>query len=352
MTIQEKIGGKRIILFSLLTFDYEKLITDKLRFFGAHVDFYDERPSNTLFTKGIIRIKRSFYQKQINKYYRKILNDISKIQYDFLFVITGEVIPEFFLKEFRLKNPMCYCVYYTWDSFANCSHPLSILNYFDKSFTFDSADALKYNINFRPLFFADQFGVLNNNNNNNIKYNLLFIGTAHSDRYKIANQIVNWCKSKNLTSFAYYYIQSKSVFIYKRIFDSSFKEINHTELNYKSLDFDSVLELYRMSLVVLDINHPLQTGLTMRTFEALGAEKKLITTNSAIKFYPFYNQNNILIIDRRNPIVNEQFFVTPFIPYVNSLKFSMSISGWVCDLFLSETKNNDWFSDNLSLYSN
>ncbi|MEK5777604.1 lipopolysaccharide biosynthesis protein, partial [Acinetobacter nosocomialis] len=59
-----------------------------------------------------------------------------------------------------------------------------------------------------------------------------------------------------------------------------------------------IVELYAKSNIILDISHPGQSGLTMRTFEAIGAGKKLITTNTNIKEYPFYNANNIFIISR------------------------------------------------------
>ena len=43
-----------------------------------------------------------------------------------------------------------------------------------------------------------------------------------------------------------------------------------------------------------------QDGLTMRTFEVIGQEKKLITTNSSIVKYDFYNSNNIFLLKEDN----------------------------------------------------
>ena len=122
--------------------------------------------------------------------------------------------------------------------------------------------------------------------------------------------------------------------MYKLLFDQAFKKINYCELKYKSLDLESVKELYQMSKVILDINHPHQTGLTMRTFEALGAGKKLITTNKSIMQYSFYNQNNIHVINRQDPVISKDFFETPFLPIADEIKYEMSISGWLSELFL------------------
>ena len=105
----------------------------------------------------------------------------------------------FFLKEFKRRNPNCVFIFYTWDSFKNNPNAVSILEYFDKKFTFDTNDAIKHNLNFRPLFFIDRYGEIVNKK---IKYNLLFLGTAHSDRYKISDNIVNWCLENNFSSYA------------------------------------------------------------------------------------------------------------------------------------------------------
>ena len=66
--------GKKILLLSANFFDYEKAIVNRLKEFSAEVDFYNERPSNSVFTKGIIRVKSSLYQTRIEKYYQKDLN--------------------------------------------------------------------------------------------------------------------------------------------------------------------------------------------------------------------------------------------------------------------------------------
>ena len=88
--------GKKILFLSANFFGYEKAITQKLLELGAEVDFYNERPSDSIFTKGIIRVRRKFYQKKINRYYRKISEEIIDKKYDFLLLIKGETIPFFF----------------------------------------------------------------------------------------------------------------------------------------------------------------------------------------------------------------------------------------------------------------
>lgn len=341
MTLKEKISNKNILFFSVQTFNLERELKDKMEKNGAKVTYYDERPANNNFAKGIIRLKRGMYQKRIDAYYRNILNEINADKFDFLFVNRGEVITEFFLQEFRKMQPQCEMIFFTWDSFTNHAHPTTILKYFDKRFSFDREDAEKFNIGFRPLFYLDKYKDVGNPASKKFKYDLLFLGTAHSDRYIISTEVAKWCKSVGFNSFTYYYMQSKAVYFYKKIFDSSFKTFDYKKLSFKSITINDIVELYKSSKVILDINHPGQKGLTMRTFEAIGAKKKLITTNLEIRKYPFYNPQNFFIIDRNSPSLDKAFFETEYKPMDEDLYDKCSLEGWFTDIFTKDEKN-DW----------
>ena len=333
----ESLKNKKILYISVKTFNYELEIANKLREFGAKVDYFDERPSNSVLTKGIIRLKRSFFQKKINTYYKSILKKIESEKYDFFFLVKGEVIPSFFLAKLKLLQKDCSFIYYTWDSFENNPNAFSILHFFDKKLTFDPLDAESFKLEFRPLFYIDKYEKMKNIKKS--KYKMLFLGTAHSDRYRISNDVVNWCKKHDFSTFTYYYMQSKLVYFLKSKFDASFKDFDYKKLNFKSLSIDEIIKYYEDSSIILDINHPNQRGLTMRTFEALGAGKKIITTNKEIKKYSFYNSNNIFVIDRENIELEKAFFEFNFNPINEDILFEMSITGWIKSVFIQNDSN-------------
>lgn len=339
MMIEEVLKNKNILFFSVQTFNLEKEILSKLQQLGANVDYYDERPSNNNFTKGIIRIKRDLLQIKINKYYSKILLDISNKKYDYLFVNKGEVVPEFFLNEFKKQQPHCHCIFYTWDSFLNNKNAVAILKYFHEKFSFDSDDAVKFGLKFRPLFYLDFYQDIHVDSKAEIKNDLLFLGTAHSDRYRISSNIVDWCNKNDIKSYCYYYMQGKLVYIYKKLFDKTFKDFEYKKLSFESLKAKDLFQLYQDSKVILDINHPGQKGLTMRTFEAIGARRKIITTNSEIRKYKFYDPNNILIVDRENIVLNKQFFESEYKDIESTLYERMSLRGWLTCLFVKNEPN-------------
>ena len=331
MVLKEYLANKKILFLSVQTFNLEVEIKNKLEELGAQVTYYDERPANNNFIKGIIRLKRGLVQKRIDTYYKEILSNATKIQYDYLFVNRGEVVPAFFLEELKKTHSNCQFIFYTWDSFANHTHPTTILKYFDRKLTFDPQDAILYKINFRPLFYLDAY---KNLTHLPTKFDILFLGTAHSDRYKISSLIKKWAFNNNLTCFCYYYMHGKLVYFYKKIFDKTFKEFKYNHLSFKSLNINYIVKLYQQSKVILDINHPHQMGLTMRTFEAIGAKRKIITTNSEISKYPFYNEKNILIINRNDIKLNLDFFEGDYKELDTKLYDKFSLEGWLFNIFV------------------
>lgn len=343
MSLGSKFIGKKILFLSVQTFDLQREIKEKLEELGAEVYYFDERPANNNFTKGIIRLKPSLLKKKIKKYYSSIFKKISEIKFDYLFVNRGEIVPKEFILKFKSANPNCKSIFYTWDSFKNNPNPIDIIELFDRKFTFDSEDAEQKNINFRPLFYLQDFSKIKGEGLDS-NYNLLFLGTAHSDRYKLSSEINNWCLKNNLSTYCYYYMQGRFVYFFKKFFDRSFKEFDFKKLSFISLNKNQILNLYKQSNCILDIHHPWQKGLTMRTIEAIGAGKKLITTNAEIKRYSFYNPANILVIDREKIDLNLDFFRSKYQEIDQKIYERLSLEGWLNCIFF-EDESDIWIAE-------
>lgn len=325
--------NKKIIFFSAAFFNYEKAIVEKLLNLGASVNYYNERPSNSTLAKGTIRVNRKLYQRKIQNYYQKILEKTSGKAYDFLFIIKGETVPEYFLKQFKINHPETKLIYYGYDPFSEYPEIHKILPYFDKKLTFDRQDAVEFQMQFRPLFFIDEYF---NKENSDFQYDLSFIGSAHTDRFLVGEMVEDLAKKINLKTYFYYFAPSKSILLLKRIFDKHFEKLNLKKVSYQQFSHQEISEIYQNSKAVLDIQKPFQNGLTMRTFEVLAAGRKLITTNEDIIHYPFYNANNILIINREKPILPKDFFETSFNPLSQNELYKMSLHSWLQDVFFEE----------------
>lgn len=338
--INGSLKGKKILFISVSTFNLEVEIKNKLESLGAIVTYFNERPNNSNMTKAIIRVKKSIYKNKITNYYKTIISEIDGKDFDYLFVNKGEVVPVFFLEYFIEKFPSVKRIFYCWDSFANNPNALNIIKYFDQKSTFDPVDSVTYGLNFRPLFFLDEYKGLKKGKES---LDLLFLGTAHSDRYVISDKIKDWCIKNGLSAFCFYYMQGKFVYFYKKYFDKTFKQFDYKKLSFISLNKKQILEYYEKSKVILDINHPNQKGLTLRTFETLGAGKKLMTTNMEIKKFPFYNENNVNVIDRANLDIQKSFFETPYLEVDNSIYEKFSLDGFLYNIFINP-ENDYWKS--------
>ena len=109
---------KKILFISPYFFGYEKAIVARLRELGAEVDFYNERPSDTIITKGMIRVKSKLYRKKILRYYEKLWQKLEEKNYDYFLLIKGESIPLSFLEKFASANPNTKKIFYSYDATA------------------------------------------------------------------------------------------------------------------------------------------------------------------------------------------------------------------------------------------
>lgn len=324
--------NKRVLLIAPTFFGYEKSINKKLEERGAKVDYYDERPANTFWDKGLIRLNKNFLKKKIAKYYNQIYTDISQNQYDYVLVINIEAMPIKFLAQLREKVPSARFVLYMWDSISNKKETHNYLPFFDVIYSFDDNDCSKYpNIKFRPLFYLDEYKALRNQKEKNI-YDISFIGTAHSDRLSILNKLKKSIEACNILFYSYVFLHSKKLFFWNKLTNPSFKNVRVEDCSYIPLSKDDVINIIRNSKIVIDIQHPGQNGLTMRTIEMLGAERKLITTNQSIMKYDFFRPENICILDRYNPKIPKDFLGTSYISLDDKLYYKYSLDGWLNEI--------------------
>ena len=65
----------------------------------------------------------------------------------------------------------------------------------------------------------------------------------------------------------------------------------------KQIPTSEYRKLIKRSKIVLDSNAAHQDGLTARFMWSLGEERKIITTNKAVKEYDFYTPEQIFVVD-------------------------------------------------------
>ena len=325
--------NKRILMLSPSFFGYHKYIADAIRERGCEVDLYDERLDNGFVAKVCLRYNVKAYRPVVRRYFEEIIRANKHKVYDYILVVKGEGVNEEVIGLFREAYPNAKFILYLWDSVSNIPDCEKRMKMYDRVLTFDRMDARKYNIVFLPLFFGKSYQKLVQRSD--LTHNLCFIGTIHSDRQKIIGMLEAdpAVTTGEKDFFCYGYLQGWFMYWYFFLRRGEFRKKRPKDFQYTQMPADEVAEHMARSVAILDIEHPKQTGLTMRTIETIGMGKKMVTTNLDIANYDFYNSNNILIIDRNNPKIEPTFFQTPYEPLPEELYKKYSINGWIDAVF-------------------
>ena len=320
------LANKNILFVAPSFFGYGQEIKQELEKQGAQVDLLLDRPFKSSFMKGMTTINRQMVMGIAKQYYQKKLMEYARSHYDLVFVINGQTLSPQILSQWRQAFPRAQFVLYVWDSIKNRQTIQKNFEFFDCCFSFDKNDADFFGLNFHPLFFSR--GFQNTRPQNTSSYDVSFVGTAHTNRYAVVSTI-SQLFSKNIRFYKYLYLQAKWVYFYYKATNPTFRSSTMNEFVFNPLDKEMVQKIFFQSTSILDIEHPLQTGLTIRSLEALGAKKKLITTNKNIIDYDFYNSENILVLDRNAPKIREEFFYEPYKEVDDLIYKKYSIVGWL-----------------------
>jgi hypothetical protein len=305
----------KVLFFCSQFRDYDTALSHKMAEMGYEVTFYNDNPPSWWFREAIkyssIRTKFSSFLhffEILNS--RKILRKVGKIKFDYVLVIKGAFLPYDFYRKLREMNPDAKFIMYQWDSHKNYCKTmkkdfLDNRKFFDRIYSFDRTDCgCIEGLEYQPLFYADEYKELRNNTAEHSIYDLFFIGVMHGHRMKILENIYFNLKEYNLR-FCFLIFNYRS---------GSTSEIEGFKILPKTIDREEVISFMDKSRVVVDIHSSGQDGITIRTFEALAAGKKLATTNRMIMKEPFYNPSNIFVFEMENPVIPIDFISEPASP--------------------------------------
>lgn len=320
--------GKRILYFAPKFFGYELEIAGELSNRGAELDILPDRIFDSPFMTAVTKLRRDWVIPAANRIYREKINAFARTKYDMVFVVNGQTLSKELLHELRLQYPTAQFILYMWDAIKNRRSAIDNLEFFDACFTFDREDASKFSMQFRPLFFSKGF---ERNALDTEEYDVSFVGTAHTDRYAVVRAVSEQLPV-TLKSYWYLFLQAPWVYYYYRLTNPAYKGAIKSDFQFQPVAKAELQKVFFSSRTILDIEHPNQTGLTMRTFETLGSAKKLITTNVKINEYDFFSSENICVIDRQRPTIPASFFTSAYAPLSTDLYRKYSLKGWLDEI--------------------
>lgn len=334
------LNDKKILLIAPKFFGYENEIIRVLQHYGAEVSFIQENIDSTFFIQKVInKLPRFISDKMRTYHFISRLKRQDLRNFDYVFCIRIDLFNDNILSYLRIQCKHAKFILYFWDSVRNMRNAKKIATYFDNVFTFDKNDYFENRSlgwRFRPLFYIDKFKNIPSTTEKSI--DLLFIATLSPARAKLYLWLRDFCKKNNLRLYTYFYVKPYVWFVNKNK-NEAYKAFPSNILHGSGLSLDDVCEYFRKSKVIVDCSSPTQSGLTMRTIETFGANKKVITTNNAISSYDLYDPHNHLVLsstedERLLSFIQDKSFSEPDSKLYNKY----SLQGWIEEIFNESNK--------------
>ncbi|MEK3879585.1 hypothetical protein [Paenibacillus sp. FSL M7-0420] len=335
-------NNKNVLYIGTPFFGYYKQIITEFEEQGCSVDYYNDRPSEGALTKGLIKIKRSLMNYFIQKYFEKIMTETQNKSYDIVFIVNCKVFTPMMILKLKDIHKNARFVLYMWDSLTLYPNSKDLIPLFDRAYSFDSDDCDNFKgLSFLPLFYCKTYENVGREVVSERQYDIVSVCTAHPNRYVILKDLFPRLESKGVRIFSYLFL-NKFQYIYNKACLSAFKGSKSIEFKFIPLSEKENLEILKKSNTVFDIQHNQQSGLTMRTIETLGAKRKMITTNTNVKKYDFYNENNILVLEEYNLNTIENFLKQEYEPIDEQIYIKYSLHSWL-ETIISDENSKRYF---------
>lgn len=251
------------------------------------------------------------YSNSIKHIIRKISPEDKILFWDFPYYYDIK----YFLK--KTKIPVSSTSLWIWNT-INQQHLKTLHLIKNKGiniYTFDPQDSIKYNISL-----LNQVHYKDNLDNKSIIYDFLFIGMDKGRSY-ILNQLASLLKDKGYT-YKFIIVNNENI---------KSNNLNLLEFITHPIPYREILNYISESKIIVDITQNNQTGITLRTLEAIFYNKKLLTNNQHIKAMDLYNSNNIMIMDKDNNYIDkiDEFTKTNIKRYKYNFYKNYLIEEWI-----------------------
>ncbi|MBX2965591.1 MAG: hypothetical protein KF845_05550 [Cyclobacteriaceae bacterium] len=316
--------GKTIILGVPKLFNLDSLIEAELKAIGFKTVNISVH-TNTFRYKNIFQRLKSLIAKNLlgKGHYKQILNfersrnrimsELQKVdKSDYILIIRPEVYPIDFLKDLKKRGGKM--VGYQWNGLNRFPRTYEYIALFDRFFVFDGNDlevpSVLPTTNFYPTTIPKE--------NSNDTTDVFYAGSFYRGRIASLCDIISKCRELGLN--VHYHLFSKK----KKYFTSCNLSTTKNTLNYEQ----NIQYTYNTK-ILLDLKVAEHEGLSFRVLEAVGFEKKLITTNHRVRDYDFFHADNILIWTGQSKEELAAFVNKSYVSIPETIKQKYSFKNWI-----------------------
>lgn len=247
--------------------------------------------------------------------FEQLLNTLPR-KVDFILLIRPDIYPIDFIR--KIKQHTHCMVGYQWDGLSIFPDVKDYIPYFDRFFIFDPSDVQKGLLSTSNFYFT----LPENLPSTPHKKQVYFVGTFLKERVLPLQKLTQAILQTEYKPMLFLY--SKKTKVIEAYKNSSLAII--TEI----IPFEKNVQYAMESEVLVDILNEDHQGLSFRTFEAFKYHKKLITNNPTIKNYDFYNEANILVIEKEEDYEKvASFLQTKYISPSEEIYHKYSFDNWI-----------------------
>lgn len=235
---------------------------------------------------------------------------------DYSLTIRPDLFTDKITNKILSKSKVSYA--YQWDGIQRFPKVIQRIPLFKKFYVFDKEDE-QYGDNTKMItnFYFDCYSHLFNNTNP--EYDVYYIGTYDSR----ITELIETCSKLHQMG-----LKLNIIIICNAKRRQKLKKYPFFNLPEKPLSYKENLIQVANTKAILEIgNTQLHSGLSFRTFEALGYDKKLITNNTSIIKYDFYSPNNFHIYENNKALIS--FMKQPKDHIDSQIKNKYSFTNWI-----------------------
>lgn len=276
---------RRCLMIAPLTFyTFHERLRAVLEVRGYDVELMNEEyPSNNfgkILARAFLPVVRATTLAAIRRHFER------NPRYDLVLIVKGRGMSREAIK--LLKAHSGRVVAYTWDSFDYSPSPLDWKDEADRFATFDIIDSEKHRIPLVHLF----TGATSQRQSEHPAYDLSIVMRIHSQRLQYVERALRALKGHRVFVFLY----TGSLFTYLphvlRAPLAAFRLRRH--ISRRALRYDQAMDAIANSKATLDYAHPLQSGITVRCFEALSMGVPVITNNPHVARSGVFNEGDVV----------------------------------------------------------
>lgn len=326
---------KTVLLCISINHGIAKLIEENLKFHHFNVILlspYNEKDEKFIYPSFLSKIKVKFKQlffrdKQaklklqseiLRKNLTKKLGE-SQVDYSLFFLAQNysvELIE--FIKTKTKRNGM---INYQWDGMDRYPLIYDRLALFDKAYVFDPRDL--NNTRYPNLLPTTSFYFDYDLEKLSVESDFYFLGSHIPNRSSLIVKFANFAKNIGYKLNFQIFCGNKIEKV-RHIYPENIQLLSQSMIK----TYDENLMASRKAKILVDFVDAVHNGLSLRTFEALGHDKKLITTNKEIIKYDFYHPNNIFILDDNFDEIPD-FLEKPYQAIDQKIKEKYSFGNWI-----------------------